>query len=71
MSRTKKQTLEARVKQYNAMVEFMEKHNDDYYLQVNLAAPGSADHVCLPIPHKDAAALFEMVHSFLIGEVAK
>ncbi len=71
MSRTKKATLEARVKQYNALVDFLEKHENDYYIQVNLAAPKSSDHICLPLPHEDAEVFKEYIHSFLIGEITK
>ncbi len=71
MARTKIQTLEKRIEQRTKLSEFMSKHRGEYYVQINFGAPGSADHICIPMPHEKARNVTNEVQTFLIEETCK
>ena len=53
--------IEKRVRQRNALTDFLAKHGGEYYLQINFCAPCSPDHVCVGIPHEDVEAFHQLV----------
>ncbi len=71
MNRTKQKTLEARIRQRNELGRFLREHKGEYYVQINFGVPGSADHICVPIPYDKAHVVTNEVQTFLIEETCK
>ncbi len=70
MSRTKKQTLEARIRQRNDLSGFLAEHKE-YCVAINFSKPGVAVNVCVPVPSEKASVIVDEVVRFLVEETCK
>ena len=61
---TQKQ-IDRKVRQRNALSEFMKNHSKDYSLQINFGAVGSPDHCVVSVSHDSVEAFHQLVIQYL------
>lgn len=48
--------------------DFLQRNSGKFCLQINFNVPGTPDHVCIGVPHKEATKFAELIFNHLVPE---